>query len=98
MNIDYPELYYSIYPKVILAIDEHLDEKIFTEEITDKDIKDMIENIYIKLVKEYPEIDGDSYEKRRMRFRGKKNKFYGRSKIITDLISIILISELLRRR
>lgn len=98
MNIDYPELYYSVYPKILSTIDEYLDEDFSIEELTDEEINEMINSIYIKLTKEYPEIREDSYERRINRVRGLKRNFYGRSRIIRDLIGISLISELLRRR
>lgn len=98
MNIDYPELYYRVYPKILSTIDKYLDEDFFIEELTEEEIEEMVDNIYMELVKELPEIHEDSYEIRVSRMRRKPRTFYGRSRIIRDLISVFLISELLRRK
>ena len=98
MSYDYPELYYRIYPKIISRVDEHLNGNYSVEEITKEQIDKMVDDIYIKTVQEYPEIHEDSYERRyRGRIRGAQNIFYGRSRLTRDLITILLISELLRR-
>lgn len=99
MSYDYPELYYRVYPKIISVINEQLDENYTMEQITDKQMEEMVDDIYIKMVRECPEVHEDSYERR---YRPNKIKvgqriFYGRSRIIRDLISIFLISEILRR-
>src|SRR5690606_42131986 len=99
MNFDYPELYYRIYPKVIAEIDENLDENYSIENISKEQMDKMVDNIYMKMVKECPEIHEDPYERRyRGRVRGEQRIFYGRRQIIRDLITILLISELFRRR
>lgn len=100
MNIDYPELYYKVYPKILSTVNEYLDENYSIEEITEEDMNEMVDRIYIKLVEEYPEIHEDHYERRLRgrKVRGEQWTFYGRSRIIRDLITIFLISELLRRR
>ncbi len=99
MYYDYPELYYRIYPKVIAAVNEHLDENCAVEEITQEQMEKMVDDIYIKMARECPEIHEDPYERRHRpgRVRGEQNIFYGRGRIIRDLITILLISELLRR-
>ncbi|NLV87790.1 MAG: hypothetical protein GX021_00280 [Tissierellia bacterium] len=100
MNFDYPELYYRIYPKAIAEIDNNLDENCSMENITREQMEKMVDNIYMKMVKECPEIDEDPYERRyrgRGRVRGEQRIFYGRSRIIRDLITILLIAELFRR-
>lgn len=98
MYYDYPELYYRIYPKVISEVNEHLDENFSMEQITKEEMEKMVDNIYIKMVKECPEIHEDPYERRyRGRIRAEQNIFYGRSRIIRDLITILLISEIFRR-
>ncbi len=98
MYYDYPELYYRIYPKVIAAVNEHLDENFSMEEITKEKMEKMVDDIYIKMVYEYPEIHEDPYERRyRGRTRAEQRAFYGRSRITRDLITILLISELFRR-
>lgn len=99
MSYDYPELYYRVYPKIISVVNEHLDENCSMEQITDEQMEKMIDDIYIKMVRECPEIHEDTYERRYRpsKVRGEQRIFYGRSRIIRDLISIFLISELLRR-
>lgn len=98
MSYDYPELYYRIYPKVISRVNEHLNERSYMEEITMEQMDKMVDDIYIKMVEECPEIHEDPYERRyRGRVRGTQSIFYGRSRIVRDLITILLISELLRR-
>ncbi|WP_313757359.1 hypothetical protein [Tissierella sp.] len=98
MYYDYPELYYRIYPKVIAAVNEHLDENYSMENITKEQMEKMVDDIYIKMVHECPEIHEDPYERRyRGRVRAEQRVFYGRSRILRDLITILLISEIFRR-
>ncbi len=99
MSYDYPELYYKVYPKIILAVNEHLDENCSLDQITDEQMEKMVDDIYIKMVRECPEIHEDPYERRNRssRVRSEQIIFYGRGRIIRDLITIFLISELLRR-
>ncbi|WP_353096475.1 hypothetical protein [Tissierella praeacuta] len=98
MYSDYPELYYRIYPKVIEAVNEHLDENYSMENITEEQMEKMVDDIYIKMAYECPEIHEDPYERRsRGRVRAEQRIFYGRSRLIRDLITILLISELFRR-
>lgn len=73
MYYDYPELYYRIYPKVISAVNEHLDENYSMENITKEQMEKMVDDIYIKMVHECPEIHEDPYERRyRGRVRGEQ--------------------------
>ncbi|CAK7008953.1 hypothetical protein CIW83_12485 [Tissierella sp. P1] len=98
MHYDYPELYYRIYPKVISAVNEHLDDNCSMEKITREQMEKMVDDIYIKMVHEYPEIHEDPYERKyRGRVRAEQRPFFGRSRITRDLITILLISELFRR-
>lgn len=97
MSYDYPELYYRIYPKIIATINEKLDDNFSIEQISVEQMNKMVDDIYIKMVQECPEIHEDPYERRARRVRGEQYIFYGRSRIIRDLITIFLISELLRR-
>lgn len=99
MNYDYPELYYRIYPKIINAINDHLDPSTPIGDITEENMECMVNDVYSKLIKECPEINEDPVE-RRYRGRGIRTAqipFYGRSRIIRDIITVFLISELLRR-
>ncbi len=97
-NFNYPDLYYQIYPKVIEVVGKKLHTE--TGNMSQDSIEEMIDEIYIDIIKLYPEIDEDPVERRgRMPRYSKANKryFYGRKKLLRDFISIILISELLRR-
>lgn len=97
--MDYPELYYRTYPKVVSTVNKYLETKPEVEEITDEDMDEMVDEVYIEVVKEYPEIHEDPIERRirSKRFKSQTRIFYGRSRILKDLITILLISELLRK-
>lgn len=98
MDWDYPELYYRIYPKVIQSINDHLDNSYSSENVSEDELNLIVDDIYKKLIKECPEINNDPYERKgRGRARASQNIFYGRRQIVRDLITILLISELLRR-
>lgn len=98
MDWDYPELYYRIYPKVIQSINNHLDNSYSSDMINEEKFNLIVDDVYKKLIDECPEINNDPYERRgRGRAKVTQNIFYGRRQIVRDLISILLISELLRR-
>ena len=98
MNWDYPELYYRVYPKIIQSINEHLGEDYTCYNISDEKAQAIVNDVYIRMVKECPEIDSDPMERRgRGRVNSSQRFYYGRGRIVRDLISIFLISELLRR-
>ncbi|HSH36752.1 hypothetical protein [Schnuerera sp.] len=96
MDYNYPELYYRIYPKAIESANKYLEENQYGGDISEEDMETMIDEIYDKMVLECPEIDEDPIE-RRGRYRVTQRPFYGRRRLIRDIISIILISELIRR-
>ena len=96
MDYNYPELYYRIYPKVMDTINKYFNKGNRGPNLTEKDIEEMIDQVYEKMVAECPEIDEDPIE-RRGRHRATQRPFYGRRRLARDIISIILISELLRR-
>lgn len=99
MGYDYPELYYRIYPKVINAVNDCLSADTKIDDITEEMMDDMVDVVYEQIVRECPEINEDPSE-RRYRGRGMRTAqipFYGRRRIVRDLITIFLISELLRR-
>ena len=100
MNYDYPELYYRIYPKVIEVVNDNEKNNINVNDITDEQLNKMADTVYIRLVEEYPEIHEDPIERRyrRGRYSSMQRPYYGRMRITRDLITILLISELLRRR
>ena len=99
MGSNYPELYYRIYPKAIDAANRYLNDNEFRGNITEEDMEEMIDEVYEKMVVECPEINEDPGERRgkRGRYKVAQRPFFGRRRLVRDIISIILISELLRR-
>ena len=99
MDYNYPELYYRIYPKAIDAVSGYLDNNQQVDNIREEDVEEMIDEVYKKMVVECPEIEEDPVERRgrRGRYRISQRLFYGRRRLVRDIISIILLSELLRR-
>lgn len=99
MGSNYPELYYRIYPKAIDTVSRYLNNNDFTGNVTEEDIEVMIDEVYEKMIIECPEINEDPGERRgrRGRYRVAQRPFYGRRRLVRDIISIILLSELLRR-
>lgn len=96
MEMNYPELYYRIYPKAIDAVNKYLHNNPSVYNITDSDVESLVDEVYEKLAYECPEIDEDPAE-RRGRYRSLQRQFYGRRRLARDIITIIVISELLRR-
>lgn len=96
MEMNYPELYYRIYPKAIDSINKYLQNNPSAVNVTDDDVDLLVDEVYDKLVYECPEIDEDPVE-RRGRYRSLQRQFYGRRRLARDIIRIIIISELLRR-
>lgn len=95
---DYPELYYRVYPKIIQSINEHLGEDYSTGTISEEKAQLIVDDVYAKMCKECPEIAADPSERRgRGRVNSSQRILYGRGRLVRDLISIFLISELLRR-
>lgn len=92
MSYDYPKLYYRIYPKIINAV-ESMDD---LSKLTKKQIENSIGRIYLDMVGEFPEIHEDIYERKHNARRNNQLIYYGRSKVMMDLIAILLMSELLR--
>ncbi|MBZ2174500.1 hypothetical protein K8M07_04495 [Schnuerera sp. xch1] len=97
MDINYPELYYRVYPKVMDSVNGYLSNNPNPENISDDVLESLVDEVYEKMVEECPEIDEDPIE-RRGRYRSLQRPFYGRRRLVRDIITIILISELLRRR
>lgn len=96
MDYNYPELYYRIYPKVMDSVNKYMNKNKEIRNIPKEDMESMIDEIYEKMAYECPEIDEDPIE-RRGRYRITQRPFYGRRRLVRDIISIILISELIRR-
>ncbi|NLL81671.1 MAG: hypothetical protein GX231_05095 [Tissierellia bacterium] len=97
MNWDYPELYYKIYPKLLESLDEHLGPDCSFDSISEVEAQIIVDDVYKKLAKECPEINTDPLDRRRKGRSNISQTYYGRSRLVRDLISILLISELLRR-
>ncbi len=98
MYRDYPEIYYKVYPKIIQTINTHLGSDYSYDNIPKEKMDAMVDDVFGKMVKEYPEIYDDPGERRgRGRTRATQRPFFGRGRITRDLITIILINELLRR-
>ncbi|MCK9444195.1 MAG: hypothetical protein M0Q14_06685 [Tissierellaceae bacterium] len=99
MNYDYPELHYIIYPKVVEALDKYFEKTRTIEDISGEEIEIAVHAVYKKMVQEHPEIHGDPSERRyRAKEKNKLKSFYGRGKVVKDLISILIITELFRRK
>lgn len=96
MDMNYPELYYRIYPKAIDTAGQYLEKNRGRENISEEELEELVDEVYEKMVYECPEIDEDPIE-RRSRHKVTQRPFYGRRRLTRDIISIILISELLRR-
>src|SRR5690554_5810742 len=97
-NWDYPELYYRIYPKLLESMNEHLGADYSNEVISDEKAKLIVDDVYSKMVRECPEIDSDPIDRRgRGRVKSAQRIYYGRGRLVRDLITILLLSELLRR-
>ena len=99
MDYNYPELYYRIYPKAIDTVSRYLNNNEFTGNVMEEDMEGMIDEVYEKMVIECPEINEDPSERRGRggRYRVAQRPFFGRRRLVRDIISIILFSELLRR-
>ncbi len=97
MNMNYPELYYRIYPKAIDSINRYMKNNPYMDNITDEVVETLVDEVYEKMVNECPEIDEDPIERRKGRYRAYQGIIYGRRRLARDIIAIIIISELLRR-
>ncbi len=95
--MDYPELYYQAYPKVVDVVNRYLETRLEVGDVTQEEMDEMIDEVYIEIAKNYPEVHGDRDEKRlrTKRYKNQQRIFYGRGRILRDSISILLISELL---
>lgn len=100
-NNQYPELYYGVYPKVQDCINKYYPPYVPIYQMPDNEQMDtMVDEIYEECIEEYPEINQDPKE-RRLMARGissQQRPYYGRRRIFRDLLGIIVIGELLRRR
>ncbi|NLY77735.1 MAG: hypothetical protein GX080_06575 [Tissierellia bacterium] len=97
MGMNYPELYYRIYPKAIECIDRYFQNNPHTIDISDEVVEALVDEVYEMMLDECPELDQDPIERRRGRYRSLQRPIYGRRRLARDIIAIIIISELLRR-
>ncbi|WP_416198273.1 MAG: DUF4129 domain-containing protein [Sporanaerobacter sp.] len=99
-DISYPELYYRIYPKVMSTISKNVDNLSVAGNVSEDEVDKMVDEVYEQMLAECPEIGEDPMERRQRysRYKAMQRPYYGRGRIVRDIISIILISELLRRR
>lgn len=97
MDMNYPELYYRIYPKAIDVVNKYLANNPGVVSVANDDIESLVDEVYDWLCDECPEIDQDPMERRRGRYRSLQRPLYGRRRLARDIISIIIISELIRR-
>lgn len=93
----YPEIYYKIYPYVCRICDEMDDPFILYP--TQAQIEDMINRCYDLCVKEMPELEEYAGAKMHEKLDAESLQLERRrTPILRDLIAIILLSELFRRR
>lgn len=101
MHHMYPELYHRLYPKVHDCIRRHIREKGEDWEPSKREIDEMTDEIYGRMVRESPEIDQDMDERRFgmvSEIDAMQRPFFGRRRIFRDLITIVLLGTLLGRR
>ncbi|WP_352419743.1 hypothetical protein [Proteiniborus sp.] len=97
----YPEMYRRLYPKVYDCISRYIREKGEDWDPSDRELEEMTDEIYERMMKECPEIDEDLDERRygvSSDVDAMQRPFYGRRRIFRDLITIILLGSLLGRR
>lgn len=97
----YPELYHRLYPKVHDCISRYIREKGEDWEPSDRELEEMTDEIYERMMRECPEIDQDLDERRygmSSEVDVMQRPFFGRRRIFRDLITIILLGTLLGRR
>lgn len=100
-NIPYPEMYMKIYPIAQEVLSKYYP---YEAEIYDMpsqtEIDKMIDEVYDKMINDYPEIENDTRE-RRAEGRGissQQRPYYGRRRLFRNLIGLILLGGLLNRR
>ena len=96
MYNDYPNIYYIIYPKVFNELKTFIMDKNL-KIISEEQVKNFVDTIYFKIIEEFPEIHEDFDEINHNGIIYFENRyFYGRTRIMRDLILTIVISEILR--
>ncbi|WP_066497682.1 hypothetical protein [Abyssisolibacter fermentans] len=100
-NIQYPEIYYRIHPSVVQCIMRYFSSYNALNQMPDEDqLSVMVDEVYSEVVREYPEINKDIKEQKSLiRTKYAQNRpYYGRKRLLKDIISIIIIGELMKRR
>ncbi len=101
MDHMFPELYHRMRPKIHECISRHVKEKGEEWEPNKREMDKMTDEIYEKMIREYPEIDQDMDERRfRMdsEIDAMQRPFFGRRRLFRDLIGITLLGTFLHRR
>lgn len=101
MNHMFPELYHKLQPRIHECISRHTREKGEEWEPSKRELESMTDEIYEKMMREYPEIDQDLDERKRgmgMEIDIMQRPFFGRRRIFRDLIGITLLGTFLHRR
>lgn len=97
--VSYPELYYSIESKVGETIDRYFEGYDNFEDVSQNEIEGLIDEVYREMASEISEIEEDSVEIESKDIEQQQLRpYYGRRRLLRDMIGVILIGELLRRR
>ncbi len=102
MMMRYPELYYKVYPMVQQCVIRYYPPYMPIYMMPDDDMMEvMVDEVYDEMCKECPEIDKDPIERKKSFAKKRSTQqrpYYGRRRIFRDLISILILRELMRRR
>lgn len=97
----YPEIYHRLYPKIHDCVSRYVKEKGDNWEPSQRELEDMIDEVYRKMMRECPEIDQDLDERKygmASNVDVMQRPFYGRRRLFRDLIGIIILGSLLDMR
>lgn len=101
MNHMFPELYHRLRPHIHECMSRHIKEKGEEWEPNRRELDSMTDEIYERMMREYPEIDQDLDERRfgmASDFDAMQRPFFGRRRLLRDLIAITLLGTFLNRR
>lgn len=93
LKMMYPKVYIKIMPLVKHHCDKHEEEHGTTHCPSREDIEDMCDKIYKKIKDDLDEECGEDDDDDDMRVRR-----YGRRRAVRDLITVLLLGELIGRR
>lgn len=98
MNIQYPEIYYKVYPKVQKCILRYYPPYLPIYKLPNEEqFTTMIDEIYDEMIEEYPEI-AEAMKERKSRNASMQSSYYGRGGLFKSLIWIILLRTLLGKK